>query len=665
MKLTFVTLAWLGCILELCAGEYPSLTSPDRRIELQITAASGWSPSHSPGYQMRIRGQTLLDGELGLEVKGSNILSQARLKGFHLTASDSTYTVPFGKSNPIRNQYHELSLELESNGGAIGLFQVVFRAYNDGVAFRYLVPQQAGMKAIEITDEPDRFQLVGNPRVWPLYRENYTTPHEGVYTATRVSDLATNRLIDLPLLMEYESGVSVALAEAGLRNYAGLYLKAEASNGRLSLRGDLSPLPGQKEIKVRSRLMFTSPWRVMLIGNHPGRFLESNLILNLNEASALGNAAWLKAGKTTWYWWNGPYQEPVDFTVGMNWETMKHYIDFCARNGITFHSIMSTVDDFPWYQQSQRGFGPGPDTDITKPRAGFPMERVADYARSQGVGLRLWVHWKPLSEHLEAAFAQYEKWGIQGLMVDFLDRDDQQMVLFAERVLQSAARHHLHIHFHGVWQPTGLQRMYPNLLNHEGVLNLEYLKWSNQCGPEHNLTVAFTRQIAGPMDYHLGGFRAVNRDQFKPQSIKPSVLGTRCHHLAMYVVYENPMPMVSDAPTAYEGQPGFDFIRQVPTTWDETRVLSGQVGNYIVVARRSGSDWYLGAMTDWTSRVLEVPLNFLGRGPYQVETWADTPGANDPNRLTFEKRKMTAQNKLVLRLNSGGGQVIRIQPAKE
>jgi alpha-glucosidase len=270
-----------------------------------------------------------------------------------------------------------------------------------------------------------------------------------------------------------------------------------------------------------------------------------------------------------------------------------------------------------------------------------------------------------LSEHLEEAFTQYEKWGVQGLMVDFLDRDDQEMVLFAERVLQSAARHHLHIHFHGVWKPTGLQRMYPNLFNHEGVLNLEYLKWSDQCGPEHNLTVPFTRMLAGPMDYHLGGFRSVNRDQFKPQGMKPGVLGTRCHHLAMYVVYENPMPMVCDAPTAYEGQPGFDFIRQVPTSWDETRVLSGQVGDYIVVARRNGSAWYLGAMTDWTARVLDVPLSFLAPGRYQLETWADAVGAEDPNRLTYEKRTVEAQDKLVLRLNGGGGQAVRIQPVQE
>jgi alpha-glucosidase len=247
-------------------------------------------------------------------------------------------------------------------------------------------------------------------------------------------------------------------------------------------------------------------------------------------------------------------------------------------------------------------------------------------------------------------------------MVDFLDRDDQEMVLFAERVLQSAARHHLHIHFHGVWKPTGLQRTYPNLLNHEGVLNLEYLKWSDQCSPPHNLIVPFTRMLAGPMDYHLGGFRAVAREQFKPVSMRPIVLGTRCHHLAMYVVYENPMPMVSDAPSAYEHQPGFDFIRIVPTTWDETRVLHAKTGASIVVARRKGTTWYLGAMTDWTPRTLEVPLNFLPSGEYEAQLWEDVVDGTDPNQTLVQKRSVHPKDKLVMKLNSGGGLAATIKP---
>lgn len=657
-------LALLGLVLTLNASESLAVLSPDGAVELRIAAAGSPPGIRRTDFQVRFHGRELVRAQLGLSLNGIDVLEQARQQGSRFQASDTTYPVLFGKSNPVRDQFNELTLDLETIAGPVRRIQVVFRAYNDGVAFRYVVPESEGIEAIAVTDEPGRFHLTGNPQFWPLYQASYTTSHEGLYAPARFSELATNRLIDLPLLAQYKDGTSVAFTEADLRNYAGLYLKAEGTGTQRRLRCDLSPRPGQNEIKVQSRLPLSSPWRVILIGRQPGRLIESNLILNLNEP-ATNDFSWLKWGKTTWYWWNGPYQEPVSFPIGWNWETMKHYLDFCASNGIAFHALMSTPDEFPWYHQSQRGYGPGPDTDITTPRAGLPLERVIEYARSKGVELRLWVHWKPLSERLEAAFTQYEQWGVAGLMVDFLDRDDQEMVLFAERVLESAARHHLHIQFHGVWKPTGRQRTYPNLFNHEGVLNLEYLKWSDRCGPEHNLTVPFTRMLAGPMDYHLGGFRATDREHFQAQSMRPSVLGTRCHHLAMYVVYENPMPMVADAPTAYAGQPGFDFIRQVPTTWDETRVLSGRVGDYIVVARRKGPDWFLGAMTDWTPRGLEVPLDFLSPGRYQTETWADVPDAADLNRLASRKQTVTAGEKLVLRLNRGGGQVMRIQPIRD
>ena len=229
------------------------------------------------------------------------------------------------------------------------------------------------------------------------------------------------------------------------------------------------------------------------------------------------------------------------------------------------------------------------------------------------------MHWKPLSENLEKAFATYEKWGISGLMVDFMDRDDEQMVEWQEEVLKSAARHKLHIQFHGSYKFSGEQRTYPNLFNREGVLNLEYLKWTNLCTPQHSVDIAYTRLLAGPVDYHLGGFRAVTRDDFKPRDEKPEVMGTRCHQLAMYIVFENPMPMVCDFPEAYEGQPGFDFLVETPTTWDETRFVAGEPGEYVVVARRSGKNWYLGGMTNWTSRKLRLPLEFLGDGVFRCQ----------------------------------------------
>jgi alpha-glucosidase len=589
-----------------------------------------------------------------------NLFENATVKEWRTSSTNTTYTTLFGRRNPVRDRFSQLTLDLQQAVDPHRDFRVTVRTYDDGVAYRLGIPQQADVDTVEVTDESTKFRLPGNPRLWPLYRENYTTSHEGRYAPCNLHELGVERLIDLPLLAEYSDGFSLALSEAALRDYAGLYLQAEYDGQDRRLRCDLSPLPGHPGVKVRSSLPLQTPWRVILLGRQPGRLIESNLILSLNDPSIIRDTSWLRSGKTTWYWWNGPYQEPVPFRVGLNWETMKHYIDFCARNGIAFHSIMSTPDGYPWYWQSQHGYGPGRDSDVTRPREGFPMERVADYAKARGVRLRLWAHWKPLSEGLEEAFAQYEEWGIAGLMVDFLDRDDQEMVRFAERVLESAARHHLHIQFHGVWKPTGLRRTYPNLLNHEGVLNLEYLKWSAECDPEHNLTVPFTRMLAGPLDYHSGGFRSVNRADFKPSNFQPVVLGSRCHHLAMYVVYENPMPMVADAPSAYEGQPGWDFVRDVPTTWDETRVLLGQVGDAVVMARRNGDDWYVGAMTDWTPRKLEVPLTFLSGGRYQATVWADDLTGDDPNRLVVHRLQLSAGDVLPMQLRSGGGHVVRL-----
>jgi alpha-glucosidase len=248
------------------------------------------------------------------------------------------------------------------------------------------------------------------------------------------------------------------------------------------------------------------------------------------------------------------------------------------------------------------------------------------------------------------------------MMVDFFDHDDQDSVEFAESILQAAARHHILIHFHGVWKITGWQRTYPNLMNHEGSLNLEYLKWSDRCTPEHNLMMAFTRLIAGPMDYHLGGFRAVTRANFTPKNI-PNVLGTRTHMLAMYVCFDNPNPMIADYPTAYEGQPGFDFLREVPTWWDETHVLAGKVGELLVTARRKGAIWYLGGMSANGPRDVALPLTFLGAQRYTARIWKDASDAEaDPNDLTVETLNFSPADTLNLRLALDGGFVAQLTP---
>jgi alpha-glucosidase len=414
---------------------------------------------------------------------------------------------------------------------------------------------------------------------------------------------------------------------------------------------------------VAGKTPLVSPWRVVLLADQAGKLVESNLLLCLNEP-AKGDFSWIKPGKTTWPWWNGTIEHGPDSTPELNLAINKRYIDFCARYGIAYHSISSVADNRPWYAQSgPPGFGPRPDTDVATPRPDLNLPAILAYAKEKGVGIRLWVWWKPLSEKLEEAFATYERWGIKGLMIDFMDRDDQEMVEWQEKCLRAAARHKLEVQFHGSYKPTGEQRTFPSLFNREGVLNLEYLKWSDLCSPQHNVNVAYTRLLTGQVDYHLGGFRAASRKQFKAHDDRPMVLGTRCQQLALYVVYENPMPMVCDLPSAYEGQPGFDFLVEVPTTWDETRFVAGEPGEYIVVARRKGEAWYVGGITNWTQRSLKLPMSFIGAGKFTAKLYRDRSlDGEKPNELNIETREVSAADMLSVALASGGGMAAVIKP---
>jgi alpha-glucosidase len=314
--------------------------------------------------------------------------------------------------------------------------------------------------------------------------------------------------------------------------------------------------------------------------------------------------------------------------------------------------------------QTRNGLFPGPGTDATRPRADLDLEAIADYATRHGVRLWTWVHQGAVRGRVEPVFAALERLGFGGVMVDFLDRDDQDTVEFAEDVLRAAGRHHVLVHFHGMYKPTGWQRTFPWLMNHEGALNLEYLKWSDRCTPEHDLLIAFTRLLAGPVDYHLGGFRAVRRADFEPRHVAPNVLGTRCHQLALYVAFDNPNPMVADYPAAYRDQPGFDFVAAVPTWWDETRVLEAEVGRWLATARRRGSEWWLGGLGAVARREVALPLTFLGPGRHALRLWRDGPEGADPNLLSVEERTVTARDVLRAVVVEDGGFVARIVPQR-
>jgi alpha-glucosidase len=291
------------------------------------------------------------------------------------------------------------------------------------------------------------------------------------------------------------------------------------------------------------------------------------------------------------------------------------------------------------------------------------MQQVCDYAKQKGVGIRVWVHWAALYPKLDTAFSVFEKWGIKGMMVDFMDRDDQEMVNIQTEILEKAAAHHLHIQFHGAYKPTGLNRTYPNEFTREGTRNYEVNKWDDfDIGPDHDINIPFTRMLAGSTDYHLGGFRAVPRSKYKVQYTRPLMLGTRCHMLAMYVVLENYLQMVCDYPAAYEGQPGFEFIKEIPTAWDETKVPDAKIGEFITVARKKNNDWFVGSITNSSPRNISVLLNFLDEGKYIAEIYTDAPDANEhPNNLIKQTRIVKKQDVINLNLAAGGGEVMRLR----
>lgn len=640
------------------ASETVVLESPDGQNRIRLEANG---QENGVKYSVSHRRVQLIDPSAvrPILVEEGSLTAGARVVNVHRELLDKSFKIPWGKTTNVVNRCSRavVTLATETNKR----WEIELRAYDDGVAFRYRIPAQDGLVHVTLREEMTEFRPAGTPQALYNTLDGFNTSHESLYERRPLDSIPIGRLVDMPMLLIWPDRTAAAITEARVLNFAGMYLERPTADG--ALRSRLSPLPSNNDACVTVKPPLESPWRVILLGDSAGKLHESNLTLCLNDPPQ-GDFQWARPGKTTFHWWYGEfedfYKRPEE--PGAYFEKHKEYIDFCAANNIAYHSVSG--DGRAWYLQSDSGYGtPAHDADVCKPRPELELSRIIDYAKQRGVGIRLWVHWKPLSEQLEEAFTLYESWGIKGLMVDFLNRDDQEMIDFSERMLQSAARHKLHIQIHGSSKFSGEQRTYPNLFNREGVLNLEYLKSSDLCTPAHNVNVAYTRALAGPVDYHLGGFRAVSRREFRPRDRAPTVMGTRCHQLALYVVYENPMPMVADAPKSYEGQAGFEFVRKVPTTWDETRFLNGEAGQYLVIARRSGTVWYLAGITDWTQRDVDVPLDALGRGDFVARLLVDgSMDRSKPNAINKISQRLNARTPLHVSMASGGGFVAILQP---
>ncbi|MGD1010205.1 MAG: glycoside hydrolase family 97 protein [Candidatus Aminicenantales bacterium] len=666
-----------------------AVSSPDGNLTITISLAAKPQP-YLPGerayYRVVYKGAAILnDSSLGLDFLGASPLDQ----DFEVVATDRksgnlTWENPFGARRTVPDHYNEMTVSLQEKKAPGRRVDLVFRAYDEGVAFRYVLPKQEALGDFTLAAENTGFYFANGtasspaghasetergagsgvvspsagPSAFALNMGQFNTQNEGEYLRTALRDIKPASIVNLPLLVEMPGGGPwVALLEADLTDYAGMYVGGVPGIPN-ALTAKLSTPPDRKaEQAVVGTTPKVTPWRIVMVAPTPGRLIETNyLVLNLSAPCALTDTSWIKPGKAAWDWWSGSYATGVKFKPGMNTATTKHYIDFAAAHRLQYMLV-------------DAGWAPAPPGERLEDILHFiPEANVPDiiaYGRAKGVRVLLWVEWRALDAHMDEAMALFEKWGAAGIKVDYMNRDDQEMVNYYEKVVRKAAEHRLTVDFHGAYKGTGLRRTYPNLLTREGVMGMEYNKWTERVTPEHDVTIPFTRMLAGPMDFTPGAMRNAARGKFKALDIAPMSQGTRAHQLAMYVVYESPLVMVSDYPEAYAGQPGLEFIEKVPTVWDETKVIGGEPAKFVAVARRSGDSWYIGAMTNWDARDLEVPLGFLGAGEYEAKIFADGPAAEtDGTSLSASAIRISADKKITLHLASGGGAAVILTPAK-
>jgi alpha-glucosidase len=660
-----------------------ALKSPDGALEITIATVRGQAVQAAGGqlaYRVDFRGRAVLGwSNLGLLLDGVPALGPAvRIDSFQTSTQDETWTSPQGKANPIRNHYNAVSVQTVETAANGRRMVVEARAYDDGVAFRYIVPEQPSVKELRILNESTQFRFSKFASAFALISRGFQTSNEDDYHELTLGGLHPDFLVNLPVLVEVPGIAWVGLTEADIEDYSSMFVTAAGGQAlavRLATRvedintnAEVAPSFDRKadalKVSVIAQTPVKSSWRVLMIADQPGRLVESNMVLNLNPPSAIGDTSWIKPGKTSWDWWNGGQAKGVA-RPGKNNETIRYYIDFSARNKFEYMLIDGGWElPLPKYDGPNMYSGRALYSD-SQAIAALDIPMLARYAKSKGVGMWLITHFRDLHSQVDEAFTQMEKWGIAGVKIDYLDRTDQWMMNWYREVAKKAADRHLMVDFHGASKPDGSARTFPNVLTREGVMGAEYNRWSARITPRHNVTLAFTRMLAGPMDYTPGGFTNVTREEFTPRTTAPMVMHTRAHATALFVVFESELEMVADSPDAYDGQKELDFLKAVPASWDETRVVNGVPPKYITVARRRGNEWFVGSITNEDGRDLDVPLSFLSGGAYDAEIYADGPNAAaKPADSVFEKRRVNAQTVLKLKLAPAGGCAIRLVPVR-
>jgi alpha-glucosidase len=638
MRLTIGAVALSSMVVSAAYAAPAVVVSPDGRTAIRIERDAS-------RFSITRHGETVIaSSPLGLEFDGVAELDGLQLEKRSDAKVDRTIPLVATKAASARDRYRGATLEFRERTPTARRLLIDVRAYDDGVAFRYRIDDPA---PVRLRGERTAFVPAGDAACLVSVADG---AHEVPFERKRVSQLSDKVAYDVPVVCTTPSGrTSYAITQANLNGYTGASLWREGD----ALRMRLSAVPKRPAPVFESSAGLVTAWRVVMMGDRNGDMIASHLIGNLNPAPE-GDFSWVKPGKAAWDWWSGPLE-------GMkpDMAAYRRFIDFAAASGFPYYLIDAGWASGPDNPQCWIAL---PGTDITRAADGIDMPALVRYAADKGVGLMLWAHWEHVSPRMDEVLDTYARWGIKGVKIDFMNRDDQEVVDFYHRIAAATAKRHLLLDLHGAYVPAGLQRTYPNFITQEGVMGAEWDKMATKITPQHNLMLPYTRMLSGPMDYTPGGFHNGTPASFKVRAVMPMTQTSRGQALAMYVVYDSPLQMVSDDPEAYRDAAGFDFIQRVPTAWDETRFLSGEPGRDIVLARRQGRNWYLGAMTATDAeagQIEHVALRFLPPGRYHATIWEDGDNANDVRRREID---VTANDALDLRLSAAGGAAVILVP---
>jgi len=639
-KSVLMVLIFIGAIAN---SQNIIVKSPDSKIVVTI------SNNEKLIYSVTYNGRNIVNpSQLGFEFKdelsmtGNFTIVDQSVKNFNETWAP----VIKSKHAEIVNNYNELLLVLKEKSDLMRQMEFYVRAYNDGAAFRYKLSRSAKIGDRQITKELTTFSIPDDPKAWIVDYKGYSSSNEAEFFVHPLSFLTDKSIAGMPMLMEYGNNCWVAITEAKIDNYAAFYIGTNGVSNQLTTK--LVPVPGELEngVKVRFADEVYTPWRVLMIGETPGILIESEIIQNLNDPCIIKDPSWIKPGISAWdHWWSGE--------VKMEMPVIKQYIDLASEMEWPYMLV-----DWQWYGKFN-----SPEADITRWAPQINMPGIIEYARSKNVKIIVWIYSSDVNRNAayKKAFPLYEKWGVAGIKIDFMDRDDQQMVNWYHDIIKCAAENHLMVDFHGAYKPDGIIRTWPNMITREGVMGNEYYKFSNKMSPEHNVKLAFTRMLAGQMDYTPGAFLNVTKEQYKNQT--PAVVwNTRAAELSKFVIYESPLTVVCDHPDNIINQPGSDFLKIVPTTWDDIKFISGYPEDYVAIAKLSGDRWFVGVMNNSVGKSVELNLGFLPAGNYVAETWSDTKNSDkEPKELkkTFLPIKSPGTFKVTMAKDGGFVAVIK------